>query len=107
MFLLQNIISFIGLFCKSDHLFYRVFLQKRPVILRSLLIVATPYEPQLVTVEKIERDACFTTRVNTYIYTNMFACTYNYVPHAHMTMYESLENALCLNPPAFIVFLDN
>jgi len=25
------------------HLFYRAFLQKRPVILRSLLIVATPY----------------------------------------------------------------
>jgi len=35
MSLLQDIVSFIGLFCKK--------LQKRPVILRSLLIVATPY----------------------------------------------------------------
>ena len=26
------------------HLFYRVLLQKRPIILRSLLIVATPYQ---------------------------------------------------------------
>ena len=79
---LQNVVSFIGLFCKRDlrvqayrytcvpvrlylwlcmgwlwlvgslksqvsfaeySLFYRALLQKRPVILRSLLIVATPY----------------------------------------------------------------
>ena len=39
--LLQNIVSFIGLFCKRDLSFY--ILQKRPVILRSVLIVATPY----------------------------------------------------------------
>jgi len=73
----QNIVSFIGLFCKRDYnfkeptnrshtiyiythnevhmytnanmraaeysLFYRALLQKRPIILRSLLIVATPY----------------------------------------------------------------
>jgi len=33
----------IGLFCRIPF-FYRALLQKRPVILRSLLIVATPYE---------------------------------------------------------------
>jgi len=42
---LQNIVSFIGLFCKK-----RALLQKRPVILRCLLIVATPYEVELVFV---------------------------------------------------------
>jgi len=69
----DNIVSFIGLFCKRDQcdrhsalrdttrwlrlvgsfkssvsfvkysLFYRALLQKRPILLRSLLIVATPY----------------------------------------------------------------
>jgi len=57
MSLLQNIVSFIGLFCKRDiinthteqvsfaeySLFCRAVVQKGHIILRSLLIVATPY----------------------------------------------------------------
>ena len=68
---MQNIVSFIGLFYKKRpsyvthcmygvatisrllkikvsfpeyRLFYRALLQKRPMVLRSLLIVATPYQ---------------------------------------------------------------
>ena len=36
---LENIVSF-----AEYGLFYRALLQKRPIILRSLLIVATPYQ---------------------------------------------------------------
>ena len=35
----------IQVYFAEDSLFYRALLQKRPVILRSLLIVATPYFP--------------------------------------------------------------
>jgi len=43
--LLQNIVSLIGLFFKK-----RALLQRKPIILKSLLIVATQYEVELVFV---------------------------------------------------------
>jgi len=40
---ISRLLKIIGLFCRIPF-FYRALLQKRPVILRNLLIVATPYE---------------------------------------------------------------
>jgi len=40
---ISRLLKIIGLFAEY-HLFYRALLQKRPIILRSLLIIATPYE---------------------------------------------------------------
>ena len=57
----------IGLFCRVSFaeysLFYRALVQKRPKIFRSLLIVATPYQPGYIghnsmkeTWNSVERD---------------------------------------------------
>ena len=40
---IRRLLKRLGLFAEYT-LFYRALLQKRPIILRSLLIVATPYE---------------------------------------------------------------
>jgi len=41
---ISRLLKMVGLFCRISSLllFYRALLQKRPIILRSLLIVATP-----------------------------------------------------------------
>ena len=39
----SRLLKMIGLFCRIS-LFYRALLQKRPIILRRRLLVATPYE---------------------------------------------------------------
>jgi len=40
---MNRLLKIIGLFCRISSLFNRALLQKRPIILRSLLSVATPY----------------------------------------------------------------
>ena len=40
---ISRLLRIIGFFCRIQSLFYRSLLQKRPVILKSLLIEATPY----------------------------------------------------------------
>ena len=48
---ISKLLKFMGLFCENS-LFYRALLQKRPIILRSLLIVATPYlDIDVVTID--------------------------------------------------------
>jgi len=41
----SRLLQIIGLFVEYS-LFYRALLQKRPIVLRSLLIVATPYDEE-------------------------------------------------------------
>jgi len=45
----------IGLFCRVKSLFHRSLLQKRPIILRSLLIEATERERETGRKRKIKR----------------------------------------------------
>jgi len=49
------------------HLFYRALLQKRPIILRSLLIEVTPYDAPLHPIIHLWIE-CISTFVYTYIY---------------------------------------
>jgi len=39
---ISRLLTIIGLFCRIWSLLYRALLQKRPIMLRSLLIVVTP-----------------------------------------------------------------
>jgi len=39
---LGRLLEMIGLLCREYSLFYRAFLQKRPILLRGIIIVATP-----------------------------------------------------------------
>ena len=49
---ISRLLKFKGLFCRNS-LFTRALLQKRPMILRSLLIVVTPYVRPLLTSDSV------------------------------------------------------
>ena len=51
--------------------------QKKPLILRSLLIVATPYSSPLLPEAWLEKDKCIQTYI--YFYTNLFIQTHMYI----------------------------
>jgi len=65
--------------CAEYRLVYSALLQKRPVILRSLLIVATPYHSR-------GQQACTTMCDNIYI--NIHIYTYTYI-HTYIHIYIS------------------
>jgi len=56
-------------------LFYRALLQKRPIILRSLLIVATPYVP-ISLVVSVSMSVSMSVRVRVCVRVCVFVCVY-------------------------------
>ena len=68
-------------FFAENSLFYRALLQKRPIILRSLLIVATPYtfeESDKVAETHVYIHKCM------YIYACIYVLLYIYKLHIHI-----------------------
>ena len=53
---ISRFLKIIGLFCRISSLFYRALLQKRPIILRSLLVVATPYDTHIALLYTLYYD---------------------------------------------------
>jgi len=90
--MISRLLSIIGLFA-NYRLFYRALLQKRPMILRSLLIVATPYSQHacMLVNKYVCLCACvcvFALRYNSYgtvsyvcvhIYINTYVRIYIYI----------------------------
>jgi len=70
----------VGLFC-------RALLQQRPIISRSLLVVATPYFT-LASVHYFYTDCCM--HINTYIYMCVNICVY-----VHIYVYGEFDVLLC------------
>jgi len=82
-------------------LFYRALLQKRPLILRSLLIVATPY-PDLLSYLSRMRVSCLSnmlhTHTHTHTYTHTYIHTYTYTPthsHTHIHTHTQFRALTC------------
>ena len=62
----------VQVFWAEYRLFHRALLQKRPMTLRSLLIVATPYIKKTMTI-------CVYTPIYIYIYIYVYICKYTYI----------------------------
>jgi len=57
------------------HLFYRALLQKRPIILRSLLIAATPYIQRYIRLSEMNLTANKGVRLYLYVYVHLYVYT--------------------------------
>jgi len=57
---ISRLLKIIGLFCRISP-FNRSLLQKRPIILRSLLIVATPYDKTCLVQDRSTDYSCLYT----------------------------------------------
>jgi len=76
---ISRLLNIIGLFCRIWSL-YRALLQKRPIILRSLLIVATPYSHHSFFL-RYTYQSFFTTHINLFLLTTRTIGTPYFTTH--------------------------
>ena len=76
---ISRLLNIIGLFCRIWSL-YRALLQKRPITLRSLLIVATPYSHHSFFL-RYTYQSFFTTHINLFLLTTRTIGTPYFTTH--------------------------
>jgi len=93
--LLQNVVSFLGLFS-------RALLQKRPVILRSLLIIAIPYNQTCLLEDMSHIIICVMRRQKSPIFRQKSPVSYPKSPIFHQNTWE-LQGDMSLDDMSHII----
>jgi len=97
----SRLLKITGLFCKTAYK-RDYILQKRPVILRSLLVVATPYHTWFihlcdVTHSCVCRDVFMCAMEHPHVWTHMNICIY-------MCIYIHTHICTCIHTSTFVVY---